>query len=165
MKWFQECLTVNDIRALYRKLARQFHPDLPGGDQETMKMLNAAYEQALKSCHGQTSTGTDGKAHTYYYNDAIEKELMEKFSALLKLKMNGVTIEILGTWIWATGETRPHKEALKALGMIWHSGRVAWYWRKQGYRRTMADISMDDIRDLYGVRASGQHQANDIEAA
>ena len=33
-----------------------------------------------------------------------------------------------GCCIWASGRTRPRREALKALGMRWSPKRQAWYW-------------------------------------
>lgn len=43
---FNDCATAADMKTLYRKLARQFHPDL-GGSESDMQELNVAYEWAL----------------------------------------------------------------------------------------------------------------------
>lgn len=37
-----------DVKAAYRRLASQYHPDKPGGSHEAMTELNAAQEQALQ---------------------------------------------------------------------------------------------------------------------
>ena len=148
--WFEGCETVNDVRAIYRKQAMRWHPDR-GGDNEMMKLLNLAYEQALKNRHGETSTDNEGREHTYYYNADLERELMAKVAELLKIK--GIVVDLVGVWLWITGDTKPVKEELKALGLLFHSGRVAWYWRKQGYRSTYNKrASLDDLRDAYGSR-------------
>lgn len=41
-------LTASDITGRYRHLARQFHPDLPGGSQAAMAQLNEARDAALR---------------------------------------------------------------------------------------------------------------------
>ena len=148
--WFEGCETVNDVRAIYRKAALKWHPDR-GGDQEMMKLLNLAYEVALKGRHGETSTDTEGREHTYYYNADLERELMAKVSELIKIK--GIVIDLVGVWLWIGGETKAHKEELKTLGCRWHSGRALWFWRKQGYRSTYAkNMSMEDLKAAYGCR-------------
>lgn len=40
--------TPSDIDALYRHLARKFHPDVPGGSHDAMAQLNQAREAAYK---------------------------------------------------------------------------------------------------------------------
>jgi hypothetical protein len=40
-----------DVKAAYRRLATQHHPDKPGGSHEKMAELNAAQEAALKECY------------------------------------------------------------------------------------------------------------------
>lgn len=40
----------DDVKAAYRRLATQHHPDKPGGSHEKMAELNAAQEQALQEC-------------------------------------------------------------------------------------------------------------------
>lgn len=39
-----------DVKAAYRRLAMQCHPDKPGGSHERMSALNAAHEAALQEC-------------------------------------------------------------------------------------------------------------------
>ncbi len=151
--WFDNCQTVNEIRRRYRELAFRWHPDRPGGDNETMKSINNANDAALQGRHGETSRGSDGKQHTYHYNYATEAAIMEQIAALLALRMVDVDIELIGTWLWISGDTKPHKEDLKGLGCRWHSKRVRWYWRQHGYKRRMnTHVSMDDIRHAYGSR-------------
>jgi hypothetical protein len=40
----------DDVKAAYRALASQHHPDKPGGSHERMAALNAAQDAALKEC-------------------------------------------------------------------------------------------------------------------
>lgn len=40
-----------------------------------------------------------------------------------------ITRKRAGCCIWASGNTLPHRDALKALGFRWSPKRAAWYWR------------------------------------
>ena len=125
--FFKGFLTVEEIKIEYKRLARLHHPDL-GGDLETMKALNNAYEAALKSCNGQKSSGSDGRQHTYRYDQIIENEIVEFIYAFLALE-TGLNADLIGVWVWITGDTKPHREELKALGCRWNPSRACWYFR------------------------------------
>lgn len=47
----------DEIKAAYRQMARIHHPDL-GGDEETMKDVNVAYELAMRFCSGPRQAST-----------------------------------------------------------------------------------------------------------
>ena len=92
MQYFHDCKTVEEVKRLFRKLAMKYHPDR-GGDTATMQELNRQYQIALKHCDGQTSTGTDGKEHTYKYDEAAETEIAEKMvTGRLKKFVNEITL-------------------------------------------------------------------------
>jgi len=126
------------------------HPDR-GGDNETMKQVNLAYEKALSSRDGEISTGFDGQAHEYHYNAKVERAAMEKVLEILGAGL-GVKVELIGTWVWVSGNTRPVKDQLKALGLRWHGKRVMWYWHTPSYKRRYSGVSTDTLRRAYGSR-------------
>ena len=149
MNFFQDCTTVEEIKATYRKLARQHHPDL-GGDEATMKELNDQYEKALKGCNGQKSTDSSGKEHTYKYNPDLEKELMD-FIYAFNSKNLPLQADLIGVWVWITGDTKPHKETLKELNCRWHSKRACWYFRPESYKGGFSsDGSLEELAAKYG---------------
>lgn len=41
---------VKEIRALYKKLSKQLHPDMSTGNEEKFKQMSNAYERALANC-------------------------------------------------------------------------------------------------------------------
>jgi hypothetical protein len=49
--------SVDEIKGAYRHMARLYHPDL-GGDEETMKDVNVAYELAMRFCAGPRRAST-----------------------------------------------------------------------------------------------------------
>jgi hypothetical protein len=143
MDYFKGIKTLLVLKARYRELCKQFHPDLAGGDLETMKMINVQYERALKWVH-------DSKGDRLSDEDInIERDLMEVINKIIAL--NGIIIEVTGRWVWVTGETRPYRDTFKALGFWWASKKLAWYWRPQDAKSTgRHSMSFDHIRSKYG---------------
>lgn len=151
MNYFKETTTPEEIKKRYRELCKQHHPDL-GGDEETMKAVNDQYHKALKSADGQASFDESGKEHKYYYHAEREEEIAAKLRELLALKMESVDIYLIGVWVWLKGETKPHKDKLKALDCKWHSKNACWYYRPEGYRSTRSGKGLDEIARKYGAR-------------
>lgn len=142
---------VNDIKQRYRQMCFACHPDV-GGSDEAMKELNRLYQEALAGCDGFSEKGDDGKEHTYHYNADIEKGLMDKIDELLKMRLTGIQIMLVGYWIWISGNTRPVKERLKEAQCRWHGKRGMWYWHDEGYRSRYSKKDFGAICKLYGVR-------------
>ena len=149
MRYFTES-TVAEIKAKYRQLARENHPDL-GGDTEVMQDINRQYEAALKSCNGQVSRGSDGVDHTYTWDEETERRLIEMIDKLIALQMVGVTIDLIGIWIWITGETKPHKETLKGLDCKWHATRKCWYYKPYEAKHWGSNASLEELAETYGL--------------
>ena len=159
MKYFTTCTTLDELKKEYRRLAMANHPDR-GGDEATMKAINAEYAsrfEVLKSQHNTTA-------------DACRKttEAPEEFISIINalLKVPGLVVELCGSWLWISGDTRPNREALKAAGCRWSSSKKMWYWRHQedGAHWSRGKKSMDQIRQAYGSQvfaAAGQAVALD----
>lgn len=132
-------LDLKEIKNLYVKLAHVYHPD-KGGDLITMQALNMAYEEAIRKSE-EVKTPEDLE---------IELDLMEIIKKINHLE--GITIEVLGRWIWVTGETKSVKEELKKVGFLFARKKVAWFYRKDGdkVRNTGGEWSLNKIRGEYG---------------
>ena len=68
-----------------------------------------------------------------------------------------LTVEIAGTWVWVSGDTKPRHQELKALGLRWSPKKQRWYHRGHGgaNRRGMP---WDYIRDKYGAERVNQER-------
>lgn len=139
--FFENCATLDALKAEYKRLAKRYHPDM-GGDTATMQEINNQYEVAFNRMNGNATNGTN-TAET-------AADFINIISALLKIK--GITVEIVGNWIWCSGDTRPVKDELKAAGMRWASKKRMWYWHSGEYCKWSSHASMDAIRRKYGSR-------------
>lgn len=169
MNWFEGHATVEHIKERFRDLAKQHHPDL-GGDTATMQDINAAYLEALKSCDGQINYDNAGKEHAYHYQEAREREIMDKLTELLKVVPAGVHVSLIGLWLWITNTTREDiatRTALKAAGCWWHVTRHCWYWRAAEMRHygRRSRGSLADLANRYGCREFESRGETSIAAA
>ena len=64
----------------------------------------------------------------------------------------GIKIELCGTWLWVTGDTKPVKDLLSAAGFKFAGKKIAWYWHgnKKYRKKSKRKLSLEEIRDLYG---------------
>ena len=125
------------------------HPDR-GGHGETMKAVNAEYDMLfpiLKDIH----KNRDGETYTARQESA---ETSEHFKTLIDelMRMDNIVIEVIGCFVWVTGDTKPHKDKLKALKFQWHTKKIAWYLKPEDYKkRSRKDYALDEIRAMYGT--------------
>ena len=68
------------------------------------------------------------------------------------LKLDGLEVELCGSWLWIGGNTRENKEALKAAGCRWSNNKKLWYWRHEedGRSWSRGKKTMSQIRSKYG---------------
>ena len=50
----------------------------------------------------------------------------------ISAEMPDLDCEICGSWLWISGDTKPHKERLKELGCRWSKRKQKWYKRGAG---------------------------------
>lgn len=149
MAYFTNIQSIEDLKAQYKKLARQHHPDL-GGSLETMQEINAEYDRLFKK-YEHIHKNANGQT----YEKAESHEAPEQFRNIIEslLKFD-ITIDLVGSWIWVTGNTFTAKETLKELGFKWASRKKAWYWHSQEeVARRKSKMSLAEIKDKYGCES------------
>ena len=136
-------ITPADIKTAYRKAAAKFHPDHNPAGLEMMKLVNIAYE-TLKNYEGDIE---QSEAALKNYGDVLNAALNEVIDL-------GFEIEVCGAWVWLHGDTKPHRELLKAAGYKWSPKKTCWYFRPEDYKSfNRSSWSMDKIRANYGSEA------------
>jgi len=145
MKWFKNIETLEELRKLYRKLAMENHPD-KGGQVKDMQEINNEYELLSKNLINGNANFSEGRK---YYEHETSKNIKVKIDEILNL--TGIEIEIMGSWIWVTGNTRQNRTELKIAGFIFSPNKIAWYWHSGDYsKKNGKKLSLDEIRNLYG---------------
>lgn len=143
MIYFKECKTLEEVKARYKLLAKQFHPDC-GGDTAIMQAVNAEYALAsAKVLKGENLSQEDTDEQI---------RMSEEYRAVIEkiMPLNGILIEVVGNWIWVTGDTKPVKQQLKEVGLFFASKKLAWYYRSDEFITTGSKKSLDEIRAKYG---------------
>ena len=145
MRYFNNIKDLNELKAAYRKLAMANHPDR-GGDPEVMKEINSEYTVLFNNLKdGYNATRDCDKETT---------EAPEDFINIIEvlLKLEGISIELCGRWLWIGGNTYQHKDALRNAGCRWCSGKKLWSWHfeEDGCARKRRSTDMNTIRFKYG---------------
>lgn len=152
LKWFKECQCIEDVKKLYKKLCKQYHPDLNKDDTtEIMKQINSQYETAFnrfKNIH----ESTDDKTKTYTASKETSETAAEFMVIINKLiVLDGVQIDLINRWIWLSGNTYPYKDTIKSLGFKWCSNKKMWAWHKaEDATHSRSKMTIDEIKNKYG---------------
>ncbi len=145
MKFFEHVKTLDELRKEYRRLAFIYHPD-KGGDTVLMQILNDQYERLSRKLINGTADFSQSRKE---YEQQVSEEIREMLDKIIFLQ--GVEIEMIGAWIWITGNTFPIRTTLKGLGFMFSHPKTAWYWHKGEYRKKNGKIpTMEAMREFWG---------------
>lgn len=137
-KFFKGVKNISELRATYKELIKKYHPDC-GGDLETMQGINAEYDALFAKLPKDAPQGDT-------VTDAM-RAVLERLASL-----DGIKIEICGSWVWVSGATYPVRDAIKAAGCFFSRKKAMWYWRaaESGHHHKRGGASMEQIRKKYG---------------
>lgn len=150
MKYFSNVKSIEDVKELYHKLVKQLHPD-NGGDAESFKAMMQEYKTVFniyKNTHRSQSGETYEKQP-----EQDSQETAEQFAEIINkvIRFDGVKIEIIGSWVWLTGNTMIYKDQIKDLGFFWSKSKVAWYYNgSEKKTRRRGRYNMDGLRNKWG---------------
>ena len=100
---FNDCKDLTEVFCEYYRNAIKFDPNLPDGNVEQLNVLKKDL--------------MDHIAEVDFSEKPKAKEELEAFPELLSelIRMEGVEMELIGSWIWLTGQTYLYKDILKDL--------------------------------------------------
>ena len=134
LKEFQDIEGINEAKKIYKTLAKKLHPDI-GGSEEDFKILNEIYNNLIE--------------HKIYFSNSSKIDIeLEKIISLI-LHFENINIELIGSWVWVSGDTREIKEKLKEIGFKWASKKKMWYYGEMKAKNPNPK-SLDEIKAKYG---------------
>ena len=134
LKEFQDIEGINEAKKIYKTLAKKLHPDI-GGSEEDFKILNEIYNNLIE--------------HKIYFSNSSKIDIeLEKIISLI-LHFENINIELIGSWVWVSGDTKEIKEKLKEIGFKWASKKKMWYYGEMKAKNPNPK-SLDEIKAKYG---------------
>lgn len=161
MKYFKDCKTVDEIKKTFKKLALEHHPDR-GGNTATMQEINTEYAFAIAN----KLSGSEFEQEEIKISEDFQKII----DALINLE--GLIIELVGNWLWISGDTKTHKEAIKSLKlMFWARKKKMWYYRPANHKGGRGNKTYEEIKQKYGSQTvskgnkGGKSQKSNLKLA
>ena len=108
-----------DLKKQYRELCKRLHPD-HGGNEAEFKEMVAEYEDIQLNGFQEQAKMEDIKL-SEVLQTALRKVIV----------LDGVEIELVGTWIWLSGNTYQYREQIKQAGFKWGAKRKKWYFSEE----------------------------------
>lgn len=141
---------ITELKKAYKSWAKKLHPDA-GGDTAKMQALNNEFDYIIEN-------HIFGKARKEYEEthenvNWKSDDIPTIFAEIVRQIMwDDVTIELIGAWLWVTGNTFPHKDELSSLGFQWSGRKKAWYFATTVPTSGKPYRSVDALRKTFGSK-------------
>ena len=159
--FFRDAQTAEQAKEIFHRLAKELHPD-NGGDAEQFKAMRAEFEDVFRKVQNIHET-KDGKRY-----EKNSKQTATEYADMIErmIHWQGVTIEIIGAWVWVSGDTKNYRDQLKAMRFFWSKSKKAWYFNGEEHKsRRRGHYSLDELRTKWGSEEVETEKAEAITAA
>lgn len=152
--YFKNVETLEDVRVRLIEHLQKINPK--SGKFETM------IKQYEKACEKVGDVHANQKGEKYKNSVSTSPEDFAKLVIKI-MAMQGVSLERVGTWFWASGNTKAYKSELKELGFWWNKQRSVWQWHDPSegrYRKSRKSSGL--LKAIYGdtvIKASEEEVA------
>ena len=126
-------------------------PTVEEAIQRDMKKMEQAIDEVIKNQEKQESAEVQENEAENAEDRGVEK-IMEELEVI---QDEDVRKELVGSWIWVSGETYKHRDLLKKLGFKWASKKKMWYYSEKPSQKRWGrkEYQMDEIKQKYGSRS------------
>jgi len=136
---------LDSLKKQYFKLAKKYHPDA-GGTTIQFQQLQAEYDSLLKKLLRGSSLNTEQQENEIVIDQAIR----DIINSLINIE--GLNVEVIGKWLWISGDTYPVRTTLKQAGLTFIKKGGLPYWVYKGVESTSrGKMSIEDIKAKYGT--------------
>lgn len=152
MNYFNNCTTLDEAKKAFKRACFFCHPD-QGGSHEAFLDLQAQFE-SFKAKEEQPADK--------YFKASDFMRIIEQL-----IKIEGIEIEICGSWIWITSE-KHHKEQIKAVELPenwvckWAAKKMKWTIHEPYKKWRKSELTMNEIRNLYGSEIPEKEKTKQI---
>ena len=155
--------TLDEITKCYRTKVKQAHPD-QGGNTPWFFDVREAYKVILEQYKYNHKTQNEDTGDWEESEVNLTQELRDKITeSLEKLNNEDIEINILGNWIWISGNTYQNKGEIKSLGFKFSKNKCAWYWYHGEYKkRNKKKYSLKDLEEMHGKVAIEQKRIKQL---
>ena len=136
-------VTESDVKKAYRASCKKYHPDVNPAGLVMMQAINEAYEQLMKQIFPiSEEADTNNTKYAEELNAAISKVI----------NIQNINIEVCGSWVWLSGETKMNKDTIKEAGFLYASKKKMWYYRPEQEKKRYygKPLTIDEIRVKHG---------------
>lgn len=145
-------VTPDVVKAAFRRAAKKYHPDINPAGAQMMQVINEAFE-TLKDFAGTLDDESQEEGYPEALNEALQ--------AIINLE--GLVIEICGSWVWVTGNTYEHKGALKKAGYRYAPQKQAWHYRPENWKSaSRGNTTLAEIREKFGSQKPTKRERDRI---
>ena len=135
-------VTRATLKKQFVKLIKEHHPD-HGGSHGMALLIIQAKEKLEEAIEKPWFAGQIAS------EDNLKAAFMEQLNKIKHLP--DIEIEVCGTWLWISGNTKPYKEIFKENGFKWSRKKSMWSWHPGTFRKFKKQTtSINDIRLKYG---------------
>ena len=149
--FFYGCKTSGEVRNRYDELSRVFNPTNSKEPNEMINTTNAEYDMLMIVF--RDAMLAEAVKENEKENEKEKLTVLEKIKELQeKVNPDGLTLEIVGKYLWLSGATFAVREVLKQLDFRYSPDKKSWYWRDEANRSSNTKpIPLEMIREKYGT--------------
>lgn len=157
LKWFKGIKNQKEAKSLYHKLCRQYHPDISGKDTTAeMQEINAEFENIFdrlpKDERAKTGAADQTESSKSSGNNTT-KQTAKRFMKIIEklIHCEGLHIEIVGSWIWLSGQTYRYPRIISQMGFVYSKKHKKFYLSDGESGRRGSRYTFLQICERYGL--------------